>query len=181
MIGSTNCKSRPGPPDLAEAAPFIAKFLGSSTQAEGAVRFRPRFGVRWLMIAVAIAATITSAEVMRRRRMMFLEKAAQWAALERRFLRRVDEDEADAELCRDLARGADKRAEFLSRTFGKQSREAEQARAFAKANRRDVESLSRDIGIERAISSHARRMAAKYEHAARHPWLHVEPDSPDPM
>ena len=44
-----------------------------------------------------------------------------------------------------------------------------------------LEQLARSGTFERKVGDNYRAMAKKYQHAARYPWLSVDPDPPPPM
>ena len=111
---------------------------------------RVRFTGRGLMVAVAVVGLAAGAEVMRRRGADFRRRASSYSELA------ADLHEVAASEAQSALSGV-----YVSRT-------ADGA----------IIPATRDLLTGRA--GHYAALARKYERAARYPWLHVEPDPPEP-
>jgi ribosomal protein L17 len=116
-------------------------------------RFLPRFTMRRLMVAVAIVGIVLSIESMRRR------------SSECRLIADESVDTANALVghCREV------------------NRMIEWARSEGTADyKKWAQELETDNNATRKLEQFYRDLAAKYERAARYPWLPVAPDPPEP-
>jgi hypothetical protein len=121
---------------------------------------RPRFTVRRLMLAVAIVALLAGAERLWRRSRAFSYLADEHG-LRYDYWREEGLDHATgAAKHRDLAIIGDEESRQQHRRLAVQ--EGEIAADLAKT------------------AAYHERLWRKYEHAARYPWLPVEPDPPEP-
>jgi len=116
----------------------------------------PRFRLRTLLVAVAIAGLVCGGEVMRQRRTTFLERAAYHARLERE----------DLESAAHFA--------FWARRLPPN----EVMHRRLKGGSEDYHDYALDSSHTAEVN---RRLRLKYERAARHPWLPVPPDPHEPQ
>src|SRR5262249_48749344 len=126
--------------------------------------YLPRFRLRTLMIAVAIAGLACGGEALRRRRAYCLEQASKLAMYRAGRIQ-------DAEIWRFQARQALARARDQSQRGNTDNAKAWVEHADRYANLGDQ-------FLRAAERLESRRL--KYERLARYPWLPVEPDPPMP-
>jgi hypothetical protein len=119
----------------------------------------PRFTVRRLMVAVAIAALAFEAESWRRRYPYCQSRAARSVEIEESHLWMADSHEKISALYRKRAADPRESARFND----------EQAVIFARAAR-----------TERARAKRAADRGQAYRRAALYPWLPIAPDDPEP-
>jgi hypothetical protein len=132
----------------------------------------PRITTRRLMALVALVALAFGAELTRRRGEAYAEKAALHAKKERQ--------------CRDLVDFQDDYVARLKRLADWE--EAERAKADYQRNPEwTPESLRKTATMYVEEAKYTRehvdfyeKLKAKYQHAARYPWLPVQPDPPMP-
>jgi hypothetical protein len=125
---------------------------------------RVRITIRLLMIAVAVVSVFLTAArtVYLWRRYQSL--ATMHASKEVNYIRQVQQAERKQDWCAQLATIANlESATVRGSTW---ERLATAAGAVAQDLRR--------------LASHESRLKCKYERAARHPWLSLEPDPPEP-
>jgi hypothetical protein len=134
---------------------------------------RVRFTIRTLMLAVAVVGLAFGIERLCRRVSYFHSRAEMFALMEQVFrdMERFAADSArrHAEWAREdvawaWAYGAERHVSIASQTKNGVEARREQREAESWAARAD-----RACGLVR-----------KYKYAARHPWLPVEPDPPEP-
>jgi hypothetical protein len=111
----------------------------------------PRFRLRTLMVVVAVAGIVSGAEVMQTRRLNFLKRAKDYAGREWRTRR-------DWEVATGSFKGKGENV-----LCGQMWR-----------------ALVEEVPYLPSRLAYYSRMRAKYEHAARYPWLPVAPDPPPP-
>jgi hypothetical protein len=118
---------------------------------------RPRFTVRWLMIVVGLAGLGLGAEAYRRH---LVSASARYHATAGMY--RLAATMQDTSVV--LANSERKLAEAIPDITP------------------NPEVMMDEKSIARCcrLAAHSREMAAKYDHAARYPWLPVEPDPPVP-
>ncbi len=136
---------------------------------------RFRFTMRWLLVAVAIVALVCGAEALRRRRSIYRREQSAWSRLKNWAARDVERyDRWEEQSLRGM-----REMQALYERF----RELDGARRARDESRRQSEEAAEYHGRavrERALIQYYSRMEAKYERAARYPWLPVTPDPPDP-
>lgn len=119
---------------------------------------------RW-MIAVAVAGLVMGGIIsgvrLTRRRDFFLSRMRYHAAFERWH---VQQEPLARHLLREIEQSIEK---------ARHSRSEEPYRTLLEHDRRIVTGLIRTLAYHTA-------MTRKYRHAARYPWLLVEPDQPPP-
>jgi hypothetical protein len=123
---------------------------------------RVRITVRALMVAVAIAAAVSGATALDRRRDGYRERADANAEREHAWGNRAEQSESWAATCLREARGDD----FISSLHDE---------LMADARRYQKEAAS-----ARRREAYHSRLRRKYEHATSRPWLYVAPDPPEP-
>jgi hypothetical protein len=140
-----------------------------------------RFTVRRLMITVAVVGMLLGLEYGRRRRATCLELATMHAGLEYRHRRIAGSTETQARRFRFRA----EQIRITKRLRSELARNGivtddganldDTAALDAEATRSEFQALK-----ELRDAEFQGRLRAKYEHAARTPWLPVEPDPADP-
>lgn len=134
----------------------------------------PRITTRRLMVLVAVAALALGAEMTRRRGEAFAEKAAEHAKAERAHRALADsQDYAAARSRRESEQEAAERAKVSPND----ERHPEGADG---ALMQRAAMLAEEAKYTREHAAFHEKLINKYQHAARYPWLPVEPDPPKP-
>lgn len=124
---------------------------------------RPRFNLRWLMLAVAVVGLACGGEVMRRRADKFTERAAYFAREEQMSRWGVEAlEEQIADSLMDL--------ESHRKNKSKPKVDLNSWVLFWEAR----------LKARCVIANQKASLRRKYERAARYPWLPVAPDPPEP-
>ena len=140
---------------------------------------RPRFTLRWLMVAVAIIGITIGFEIGRKRRAKYLESAQHCADMERLV-------QGTAELYERFARGKRVQADLFRQTEANLvilaklgvKPDSEIIRGDPLASEDEANQSDLAASKEREKMAYWARMKAKYERAARFPWLPIKPNPP---
>jgi hypothetical protein len=143
-------------------------------------RFRPRFTVRWLMVAVAIMAVVIAGQRMWRHRSKCIALAAKAGNREQNFRSRGldiarDPSMANSKTVSAILPDGNGIVEF--RVVGRVRRAFYPQGATQPADAETVEKLAKWC---RDVADRSGELRRKYERAARYPWLPVAPDPPEP-
>jgi len=139
---------------------------------------RPRFTLRWLMVAVAVVAVGFGALVWTMR----IEAAAEQYRYRRQLyglkydLAMIGVQHAESGIA-DYSRLADEDERLASELTG---RERTAKLSVVDYDRRIVDYYRKRLSMARPRAAYHATMRSKYEHAARYPWLPVAPDPREP-
>jgi len=146
---------------------------------------RPRFTLRWLMVAVAVAAVTVWGWRMRRLSLFYRERAEAYLADQQfwdKAMRRSDSE--IARLNSEISRWNSEIAEYRSRAS--QDRDdgyLQLASHFEFLVESNSRMLAHEIEDRQVRAGHRDAdvlRVREYAHAARFPWLHVTPDPLEP-
>lgn len=147
----------------------------------------PRFRVRTLLVLVAVAGVLYGGEVLRRRRVRFLQKEALYARFSRAFLSdaatvRDDISEARAELARMRARDrwAASEIQRLEKQYGISHQPKTEQGTGYEVHEQALAGMAKIVQKSVQHADYYRGLEHKYARAARYPWLMIEPDPPVP-
>jgi hypothetical protein len=128
-----------------------------------------------MIVAVAIVGTAFGAEVMRRRRAYFLRRLDGCRHMYV-VCKRVEDGER--ELVPILERAIKEAQDYVEKNPGdEQGKENIQSVEFYKKH---IEKVLKRATSQSNETTFWLNLTRKYEHAARYPWLAVEPDPPQP-
>jgi hypothetical protein len=137
---------------------------------------RVRFTVRNLVIVVAVVAIAIGAEMTRRRWVSYRKQAAEFAKLEQGMLWTAGRREAEVA-----------RREREVEELKEKAKRVEGYPDYSRNSERIADAMTQRTTMITDEAAHLRQRAAvysklkeKYSHAARYPWLPVEPDPPEP-
>jgi hypothetical protein len=143
-----------------------------------AIMNRPRFRLRSVMVGVAVAALALGATVqatrLKRTAALHLARASAHGTAELKYGKRLQAIADEEQKATDRAR--------MIETLQKEDRDDPKTWAEIKTqNQKIVAQLQALKAANAKLYDYHARMRVKYERAARHPWIFLDPDPPAPV